>query len=138
MLWTKLIWDCHEKIDSPLWIEDNPILTIKNCLSLTRQIWIRDPWTTQPDLERQGLPYKTVALYLVRLVVLAGKWCLLAISCIFMLTGDEKEIFRTQANHNQILTVAKSLSTTQDRTKVMNSLFYSKEIYGVDSKQREN
>ena len=55
-----------------------------------------------------------------------------------MLTGDEKEIFRTQANHNQILTGAKSLSTTQDRTKVMNSLFYSKEIYGVDSKQREN
>lgn len=55
-----------------------------------------------------------------------------------MLTGDEKEILRTQENQNQILTGAKSVSTTQDRTKVMNSLFYLKEIYRVDSKQREN
>ena len=62
--------------------------------------------------------------YLVNLVVLAQKSCLPAISCISMLTGDEKEIFRTHRNQTQ--TVAKFVSTTQGATKVMNSLFNSK------------
>ena len=78
--------------------------------------------------------------YLVNLVVLAQKSCLPqanAISCSSMLTGDEKEIFRTHRNHNQIQTMPNS-STTQGATKVMNSLFYPKEVYRVDFKQREN
>ena len=74
--------------------------------------------------------------YLVNLVVLAQKSCLPAISCISMLTGDEKEIFRTHRNQTQ--TVAKFVSTTQGATKVMNSLFYPKGVYRVDFKQREN
>ena len=72
------------------------------------------------------LMHKMVLSYFVSLVVLAQKSCLPAISCISMLTGDEKEIFRTHRNHNQTQTVAKFVSTTQGATKVINSLFYPK------------
>lgn len=72
------------------------------------------------------LMHRMVMSYLVNLVVLAQKSCLPAISCISMLTGDEKEIFRTHRNHNQTQTVAKFVSTTQGATKVMNSLYNSK------------
>ena len=51
---------------------------------------------------------KMVLSYLVNLVVLAQKSCLPAISCISMLTGDEKEIFRTHRNHNQTQTMPNS------------------------------
>ena len=79
-----------------------------------------------------------VAYYFVHLIVLAQKSCLPAISCISMLTGDEKETLRTHTNHNRTQSGAKSMSTTQGETKVMNSLFFSKENYRVDSRQSEN
>ena len=85
------------------------------------------------------LMHRMVMSYLVNLVVLAQKSYLPATSCISMLTGDEKEIFRTHRNHNQTQTVAKFVSTTQGATKVMNSLSYSKGFTGsISNKEKIN